>query len=285
MRDNDIVSIHQSGFIPGDSTVNQLVSIHHDLCRALENHNDVQLIFFDISKAFDKFWHKGLLHKLKCIGINGPLCDLFCDYLDDRKQRVVLNGKCSSWQTINAGVPQGSVLGPLMFLISIIDIGNNSSSTATLFADDTSLSKHIIDDNISNNEVQHDLDTIEAWASKWQVIFNPLRPESMLVSLRRNNENGRHFTFQNHVINNVDIHKHLGLTWNSDASWKSHMSTIIARASKRIDMLRALKFKLDRSSLGKCILHIFDLFSNMQVLCAILRHAMNIILLLWKNYR
>ena len=86
------------------------------------------------------------------------------------------------------GVPQGSVLGPLMFLIYIIDIGNNSSSTATLFADDTSLSKHIIDDNISNNEVQHDLDTIEAWASKWQVIFNPLRSESMLVSLRRNNE-------------------------------------------------------------------------------------------------
>ena len=62
LRDNDIVSIHQSGFIPGDSTVNQLVSIH--LCRALENHNNVQLIFFDISRAFDKFWHKGLLHKL-----------------------------------------------------------------------------------------------------------------------------------------------------------------------------------------------------------------------------
>ena len=96
-----------------------------------------------------------------------------------------------------------------------------------------------------NNEVQHDRDTIEAWASKWQVIFNPLKSESMLVSLRRNTENGRNFTFQNHVINNVDIHKHLGLPWNSDASWKSHMSTIIARTSKRIDMLRALKFKVE----------------------------------------
>ena len=111
-----------------------------------------------------------------------PLYDLFCDYIDNRKQRVVLNGKCSSWQTINAGVPQGSVLGPLMFLIYINDIGNNLSSTATLFADDTPLSKHIIDDNISNNEVQHDLDTNEAWASKWQVIFNPLESESRLVS-------------------------------------------------------------------------------------------------------
>ena len=251
LRDNRIVSIHQSGFIPGDSTVNQRVSIHHDLCKALENHNGIQLIFFDISKAFDKVWHKGLLHKLKCIGIKGPLYQLFHDYLDNRKQRVVLNGKCSSWQTINAGVPQGSVLGPLMFLIYINDIGNNLSSTATLFADDTSLSKHIIDDYISNNEIQDDLDTIQAWASKWKVIFNPLKSESMLVSLRRNTERGQNFTFQNHVINNVDIHKHLGLTLNSDASWKSHLSTIIARASKRIDMLRALKFKLDRSSLEK----------------------------------
>ena len=153
LRDNKIVSIHQSGFIPGDSTVNQLVSIHHDLCKALENYNDIQLIFFDISKAFDKVWHKGLLHKLKCIGIKGPLYQLFHDYLDNRKQHVVLNGKCSSWQTIYAGVPQGSVLGPLMFLIYINDIGNTLSSTATLFADDTSLSNHIIDDYISNNGI------------------------------------------------------------------------------------------------------------------------------------
>ena len=65
LRDNKIVSIHQLGFIPGVSTVNQLVSIHHDLCKSLENHNDIQLIFFDISKAFDKVWHKGLLRKLK----------------------------------------------------------------------------------------------------------------------------------------------------------------------------------------------------------------------------
>ena len=174
---------------------------------------------------------------------------------------------CSSWQTINAGVPQGSVIGPLMFLIYINDIGNNLSSTATLFADDTSLSKHIIDDNISNN--QHDLDTIEAWASKWQVIFNPLKSESLLVSLRRITENGRNFTFQNHVINNVHIHEHFNsLTWNSDASWKSHMSTIIARASKRIDMLRALKFKLDRSSLEKMYFaYIRPFFEYASVVC------------------
>ena len=81
--------------------------------------------------------------------------------------------------------------------------------------------------------------------------FNPLKSESMLVSLRSNNGNGQNFIFQKNVINKVDTHKHLGLTWNSDASWKSHMSTVISKASKRIDMLRSLKLKLDRSSLEK----------------------------------
>ena len=250
LRDNKLISVNQSGFIPGDSTVNQLVSIHHDICMALENHTDIQLIFFDISKAFDKVWHKGLLHKLKCIGIKGPLFNLLSDYLYNRKQRVVLNGTCSSWQNIQAGVPQGSVLGPILFLIYINDIGSNLLSKASLFADDTSLSKHITDPIISNSEIQDDLNTIQSWATKWQVTFNPLKSEALMIALRPNRYI-HDFTFQNHSINNVDTHKHLGLIWNNDVSWKSHLSTVISKASKRIDMLRALKFKLDRTSLEK----------------------------------
>ena len=145
LREHNIISIHQSGFTPGDSTVNQLVSIHHDICMALENRSDVQLIFFDISKAFDKVWHKGLLHKIKGIGIKESLYRWLEDYLTNRKQRVVLNGKHSSWQVIKAGVPQGSVLGPILFLIYINDIGQNLTAKPSLFADDTSLSKHIVD--------------------------------------------------------------------------------------------------------------------------------------------
>ena len=196
-----------------------------------------------------------------------------------------MNVKSSTWQTIKAGVPQGSVLGPILFLIYINDIGINLSSKASLFADDTSLSKHIVDDHTSNNEIQADLNTIQTWANKWQVIFNPLKSESMLVSLRSNNETGRYFTFQNHAINKVDTNKHLGLIWNNDASWKSRMSTVITKASKRIDMLISLKFKLDRSSLEKCILHTFDRFSNMQVLFGILHLDMIITLLQLKNYK
>ena len=113
------------------------------------------------------------------------------------------------------------------------------------------MSKQIIDDHTSKNELQIDLETIQTWVNKWQVIFDSFQSESMLVSLRSNNGKVQNLTFQTHVINKVDTNKHLGLTWKSDASWKSHMSTIIAKASKRIDMLRSWKFKLDRPSLEK----------------------------------
>ena len=131
--------------------------------------------------------------------------------------------------------------------------------------------------------MQVDLNTIQTWANKWQVIFNPLKSESMLVSLRSNKGNGQNFTFQNHAINKVDTHKQLGLTWNSDASRKSYMSTIFSKPSKRIDMLRSLNFKLDRTSLEKSIFHILDLFSNMQVLYGILHPVMTISLQLLKT--
>ena len=117
---------------------------------ALENRADVQLIFFDISKAFDKVWHKGLLHKIRGIGFKKSLYRWFEDYLTNRKQRVVLNGKHSSWQVIKDGVPQGFVLGPILFLIYIKDIGHNITTKPSLFADDTSISKRVVDTYQSN---------------------------------------------------------------------------------------------------------------------------------------
>ena len=129
-------------------------------------------------------------------------------------------------QNIHAGVPQGSVRGPILFLIYINDIGSNLISKASLFADGTSLSKHITYPIISNSEIQDDLNTIQSWATKWQVTFNPLKSEALMIALRPNRYN-HDFTFQNRFINNVDSHKHLLLSWNNDFSWKSHISTVI----------------------------------------------------------
>ena len=90
---------------------------------------DVRGIFLDISKAFDKVWHEGLLFKLKTYGVKGELLNLLRNYLHERNQRVVLNGQISSWQLIKSGVPQGSILGPLLFLIYISELPDNTLCT------------------------------------------------------------------------------------------------------------------------------------------------------------
>ena len=102
-------------------------------------------------------------------------------------------------------------------------------------------------------EIQNDLNIIGDWANKWKVKFNPLKSESLLVTLHHLSDNTHDFIFQNQTISNAQEHKHLGLIWNTDATWKIHLLTVISKASKRIDMLRALKFKLQRSLLEKYI--------------------------------
>ena len=251
LHNNNVISMYQSGFTPGNSTTNQLVSIYHDVCTALDDHKDIQLIFFDISKAFDKVWHKGLLFKMESIGIKHSLLNWFQDYLHLRKQRVVINGKTSSWKTINAGVPQGSVLGPLLFLIYINDISMHLSSRASLFADNTSLSKHISDYDTDSGELQNDLNIIENWTKQWKVKFNPLKSDALFISRRLNRRDDTVFVFQDHAVNNVKEHRHLGLVWSNNGSWKNHLLTIINKAAKRVDMLRALKYKLNKTSLER----------------------------------
>ena len=116
---NNLLSPNQSIFRPEDSYINQLLSINHEILSAFDIRLEVREIFLDISKAFDKVWHDGLIFKLRQNGICGETINILEDFLSDRKQRVALNGQCSSWTDIRAGVPQGSILVPLLFLIYI----------------------------------------------------------------------------------------------------------------------------------------------------------------------
>ena len=125
---NDLISQSQSGFKPGDSCINQLLAITHEIYKSFDACLDVRAVFLDISKAFDKVWHQGLLYKLEQNGISGNLPETLTDFLKDRKQRVVLNGQNSSWANVEVGVPQGSILGPLLFLIYINDLPDNLST-------------------------------------------------------------------------------------------------------------------------------------------------------------
>ena len=130
------INPHQSGFRPGDSTVKQLISICHRISKSLDNGEEVLSVFIDFRKAFDKVWHTGLLFKLDKIGIKGPLHSWLSSYLSNRQHCVVIQGHRSSFR----GVLQGSVLGPLLFLIYINDtICFHILSIVQLYADDTSI--------------------------------------------------------------------------------------------------------------------------------------------------
>ena len=138
---NNLITNKQSGFRPGDSTINQLLDLVDSIHQSFDAYAtlEVRAVFMDISKAFDKVWHDGLIFKLKQNGVSGSLLKLFEGYLSSRKQRVVLNGSASDYKDIRAGVPQGSVLGPLLFLIYINDLEENIKSQIRFFADDTML--------------------------------------------------------------------------------------------------------------------------------------------------
>ena len=140
--DKGLISASQSGFKPGDCCINQLLSITHTIYKSFDDGYKVRGVFLDISKAFDKVWHDGLIFKLQENGISGNFYKVLKHFLTTRKQRVVLNGQSSSWNNVKAGVPQGSILGLLLFLIYINDLADGLSSNTKLFADDTSFFRY-----------------------------------------------------------------------------------------------------------------------------------------------
>ena len=142
---------NQSGFRPKDSCVYQLIEITHNIFSSFDCNPtlETRAVFLDISKAFDKVWHRGLIHKLDSIGISGNLLNLMESFLNERYQRVLINGQSSEWASIKAGVPQGSILGSLLFLIYINDLSDGIISNVKLFADDTSIFSTIHDSNTS----------------------------------------------------------------------------------------------------------------------------------------
>ena len=128
-----------------------------DICQSLDNGLETRAVFLDISKAFDKVWHEGLLFKLKLNGISGNLLKVITDFLYQRKKRVGLNGQHSSWTNVQAGVPQESILGPLFFLIYINDLSDDLNSNPKLFADDNSLFSVVQNINSTANDLNGDL--------------------------------------------------------------------------------------------------------------------------------
>ena len=238
LKENNLLTWKNSGFKELDSAMNQLLFITDKIYRALEAGKDVCMIFLDVSKAFDRVWHAGLLYKCKSMGISGDLYKWINDYLSDRQIRAVVNGHSSKWFTTNAGVPQGSILGPLLFLIFINDITENIESDIHLFADDTSLMDIMDNYVLSYAKLNRDLDRLSNWASNWQVNFNASKTVYLMVSRKLNQPPKPILILNGENVREVKTHKHLGLTFNSDLTWSDHIGHLVVKASKCVGLLR-----------------------------------------------
>ena len=179
---SNLLTWRNSAYKTGDSTVNQLTYLVHRIYEALSQGKDVCFVSLDASAAFDRVWHKGLLFKLKRLGIKGTLLTWIADYLSNRKQRVVNEGCYSDWTYIKSGVPQGSILGPLLFLIYTNDIVTSIESEIFLFADDTAILEPLSLGNLSIDKVNRDLERLSNWAKQWLVQFNPTKTKYLIFS-------------------------------------------------------------------------------------------------------
>ena len=196
-------------------------------------------VFLDISKAFDKVWHDSLTFKLKAYGIEGELLSLLENYLQNLEQRVVLNGQTSAWRKIYSGVPQGSVLGPLSFLIYINDLPDGLTSICKIFADDTSLFSKVFNINESANDLNFGLEKISQWAYQWKPQFNPdpNKHANEVIFLRKSNSSN--LTYSPVKLNNISItrcshQKHLGIVLNSKLNFNTHVAQKIKKCNKLI---------------------------------------------------
>ena len=248
---NKLFTECQSGFIPGDSCVAQLLSVMHEIYKSFDCNlpQDIRGTFLDISKAFDKVWHKGLIFKLKSYGVDGSLLKLMKSYLTGRQQRVVLNGQNSSWKNILTGVSQGSVLGPLLFLIYINDLPNGIESICKIFADDTSLFSEVKDATVSHTQLNIDLNKISKWAFQWKMLFNPDPSKQAIEICKCDNVSYPSLVFNNNKVQLANSQKHLGLILDSKLDFNEHIDNKSNKCNKVIGIMKRFSLILSRKSL------------------------------------
>ena len=163
----------------------QPIDIYHHICQAMDYGQFSCIVFCDTPKAFDRVWHSGLLFKLEEHGLGDGLLNWFKNYLGNRKQKAMIQASESSLSPLRAGVPQGSVLGPLLFLICVNDIADSLLSLTRLYADDSSLYYSAASLSDIESILKHDLIIVSQWAKQWLVDFNPDKTEAVIFSTRK----------------------------------------------------------------------------------------------------
>ena len=233
-----LLSDNQYGFRSSRSTADILTVITHRVSEALDHGRETRTVALDISKAFDRVWHKGLLHKLSSYGISGDVLGIIESFLSDRSLRVVVNGQTSEAHKINAGVPQGSLLGPTLFLLFINDLPDHIiSSFVDIYADDTTMYGCTADD-LSDSDLaaglSADLEQVVQWGKAWQVTFNSSKTK--LLSFHHHREPVFH-PVQMEGSNLVEapcLEKLLGLKLTPDLKWNAYILAVAADTGKMV---------------------------------------------------
>ena len=254
--DNQTLSDSQFGFRPGRSTESALLSVTHSWLSSLDSHNSLCAVFFDLRKAFDSVPHQPLMHTLSSIGLSSHLTSWFFSYLCNRSQQVVLNGSSSHKSHAFSGVPQGSILGPLLFIIylnSLSDIPLSPSSKLTFYADDI-LFSHQCNSASDIPLIQSDINSIASWISAHYLTINTSKTKYMFISFK----SAAFFsTFPSLYLNGslldrVSSFKYLGILISSNLSWTPHLLSISRKSRQLIGILYRLFYRhSDPSSLFK----------------------------------
>ena len=236
---NNILSDVQHGFRKNRSCETQLIETVHDIAKSLARNDQVDAILLDFSKAFDKVPHQRLMHKLDYYGVRGNTHKWIEAFLSGRTQRVALEGTTSSSILVTSGVPQGTVLGPLLFLLYINDLPDAvKHSKVKLFADDSLLFRKITkpEDQL---RLQQDLDALSKWENTWQMNFNPSKCNLIRI-LPSKSKVPTTFDYKLHgqTLETTKESKYLGVTITENLNWSSHIKNITAKGNRTVGFLR-----------------------------------------------
>ncbi|YCJ93244.1 MAG: RNA-directed DNA polymerase [Candidatus Karelsulcia muelleri] len=228
---SDLIPNHQFGFRENHSTVQQCHRLVHHIMESLDERKTCGAVFLDIQQAFDTVWHEGLLYKIKQ-QFSDQLYLLFRSYLSDRCFQVKVNNTVGSYMPIKSGVPQGSVLGPFLFLLYTADIPTTDSTLIATFADDTAILSTNENPVTASEKLQTHLNMLQDWFHKWRVKVNSNKSTQITFTLRRCR--CPPVTFNNSLIPVNSEVKYLGLHLDSKLTWRTHIL-----AKKRQLMLKA----------------------------------------------
>ena len=250
LKRNNLVKKSQHGFMPNKSCTTNLLAFLEAVTKAVDEGKDVDVIYLDFAKAFDLVPRQRLLVKLKAHGVDGNLLAWIGDWLKDRKQKVVLNGCSSSWIHVLSGVPQGSILGPILFTIFINDLDEEVVEKVKVllkFADDTKIG-NIVDNDESWKSLQDALDCLCTWAANWEMKFNV--DKCHVLHLGRNNKR-RPYVMHGKQLETSEMEKDIGVLV-SDSLKPGMQCEKAARTAQGVltQVLRALSYR-DRTVLPK----------------------------------